>query len=923
MRPLRLTISAFGPYAGRVELALEALGEQGLYLITGDTGAGKTTLFDAIAFALFGKASGSSREAGMLRSKYAQPQTPTEVTLVFAYRGQRYTVQRNPAYERPAKRGGGMTTEAANATLTLPDGSVVCGVGKVDARVEEILGVDYAQFTQIAMIAQGDFLRLLLAGTDKRKEIFSQLFRTGGFGRLQERLRAEASRLNADFARQAAQLRTLLAQVRMPPEGTLEPEWGAVADGQAAPEDALEILERAIRQDEAQSKALDGQLAAYDARLREAAQRIERGEENARRARQLAQARQHLAALRAALEDARAGQQRAAAGLPRAKELAAQAAALAGRLPDYDGLEAEQARLAERRRAQAANAAALAGARPAVAALEKELQALEAEADTLKDAGAMLERYANRLQALEEEQKKLEALQRDERLLARLRGQLDAEQAAVQAAQQRLALCRARADQKSDAFLLGQAGILARDLRPGVPCPVCGATEHPAPAELADTVPTQAEVERARADSEAAQAAFTEASQKAGDTKGRVLLLDGTVEEQAARLLPRRGEAGLAAAVQAALAENADRRRKGEGCVRAEQANRDRREALDRLLPEKRRALEAQRADLERLARESAALAAGIDSVTQHIGQMAAALPCRDRAAAQRAIGEKRAAQAALEKAAEDAAAALTRQQSLADAAEGEVRQLEKQLAAAPDIDLSAAQAEHAGLSAARADVQAQKNAAANRLDTDRPLLAALQSGCRALHEAEKQLQTVQALADTACGTVPGKDKVMLETYVQIAWFDRILQRANVRFRVMSRGQYELVRRAAADDRRLQSGLDLDIVDHYNGSVRSVKTLSGGESFMASLSLALGLSDEVQACSGGVQLDAMFVDEGFGTLSDDALQLAMDALESLTDGGRRLVGIISHVAQLKGRIDRQIVVTKSPAGDSTARIVTP
>ena len=179
----------------------------------------------------------------------------------------------------------------------------------------------------------------------------------------------------------------------------------------------------------------------------------------------------------------------------------------------------------------------------------------------------------------------------------------------------------------------------------------------------------------------------------------------------------------------------------------------------------------------------------------------------------------------------------------------------------------------------------------------------------------------IRALSNTANGAVGGKEKIMLETYIQTTYFDRIIARANTRFLVMSEGQYELRRRREADNFRSQSGLDLDVVDHRNGSVRSVKTLSGGESFKASLSLALGLSDEIQSTAGGIRLDTMFVDEGFGSLDSDSVRQALKALSGLT-GGHRLVGIISHVAELKDKIDRQIVVTKDKAGGSTVRIVT-
>ena len=195
MRPIQLNISAFGPYAGRVELNLDQLGTSGLYLITGDTGAGKTTIFDAITFALFGEASGNSRETSMLRSKYASPDTPTEVELTFAYGGKIYTVKRNPEYERPAKRGEGMTLQKADGQLIMPDGSVIAKLKDVNQKIKEILGVDRRQFSQIAMIAQGDFLKLLLADTKERQGIFREIFKTGYYQELQDRLKAESGSL--------------------------------------------------------------------------------------------------------------------------------------------------------------------------------------------------------------------------------------------------------------------------------------------------------------------------------------------------------------------------------------------------------------------------------------------------------------------------------------------------------------------------------------------------------------------------------------------------------------------------------------------------------------------------------------------------------------------------------------------------------
>ena len=195
MRPIKLTMSAFGPYAGKTVLELDKLGASGLYLITGDTGAGKTTIFDAIAFALYGQPSGDNRETGMFRSQYADAATPTFAELVFAYRGETYTVRRNPEYDRLKTRGEGTTTEKADAELVYPDGRVITKVKEVDRAIAEIMGIDRNQFSQIAMIAQGDFLKLLLASTDERKKIFQKLFNTQSFSRLQKSLKTAADEL--------------------------------------------------------------------------------------------------------------------------------------------------------------------------------------------------------------------------------------------------------------------------------------------------------------------------------------------------------------------------------------------------------------------------------------------------------------------------------------------------------------------------------------------------------------------------------------------------------------------------------------------------------------------------------------------------------------------------------------------------------
>ncbi len=805
MRPVKLTLSAFGPYAGVTTLELDRLGRSGLYLITGDTGAGKTTIFDAIAFALYGEASGAWREPAMLRSQYAAPDAETWVELVFTYAGKTYTVRRNPEYPRPAKRGSGTVTQPADAVLTLPDGRVIAKVKEVNAALLEILGVDRDQFSQTAMIAQGDFQRLLMADTKERQAIFRELFQTGRYQVLQDRLRAEAAGLERRCADAKRGLVQYLAGVRCDPEDLLFPEIRRVRAGEMPVDESTAAIRGLIAADEASQEAVNGGLSELDAALAAIDGALGRAQEKEKAAAALEQARKEQAGaekrreeLTVSLEDARA----------RRKELEA-----AGRQLAQWEKEREQA------------------------------EVRRAELSGLSGALAGLERSGEQLRRAQE-----------------------GYQAARTAAQQ------ARDDYqiKYRAFLDAQAGILAEGLTDGQPCPVCGAVEHPNPARRPASAPTEAQLKAAEAAQATAQDRERAASQTAGQYAGQLVAQREAAAGLVERLLP--------------------------GCP-LEDAKEQAVEELDRLKAAIAERDALIRSELARLAPKA---------------QAGRPLPRRELTLS--ALTE------ALDTALEEARAALAQQEKRCSALQGQIGQLERQIAEAPEVDLSAERARREALAAERDGLNARLRELHARLTANRESLDNIGRASAELAGLEKRWGWVKALADTANGTLRGKEKLMLETYIQTAWFDRVLRRANTRLMVMSGGQYELERRGTAAGLRSQSGLELDVIDHYNGTRRSVRTLSGGESFQASLSLALGLADAVQSSAGGIRLDAMFVDEGFGSLDEEALDKAIRALSDLAQGDR-LVGVISHVAELKDRIDKQIVVTKDRTGGSRARII--
>ena len=920
MRPIRLTMSAFGPYAQKTVLELDRLGTRGLYLITGDTGAGKTTIFDAIAFALYGLASGDARDAGMLRSKYAAPDARTEVELVFAYAGKRYTVRRNPEYRRPKLRGDGFTVEKPGAELHYPDGRVLTRPQDVDAAIRDIMGVDYHQFTQIAMIAQGDFLKLLFADTKEKTALFQKIFRTQRYARLQERLKAESARLGADYAAAQQSIRQYAAGMRCAPDDALCTQVTQAQRGELPPADTVRLLQTLIARDDAAQARRQTETAQLDRAIEETAGRLAQAQaqqetEAARQAAVLE--RDHAMQQRQALDAQRtAARAQAEAAAPMAEAIAALRAAL----PDYAELESMRTRFDRTVQTIRARSAQLAADSEKAAQCSTALAQLRAEARSLETAGA----GKARLDAAREKLDTRCGALSDFRKKARELGTLQKEQAAAQAAYRaQAAAAQAKKDDydaKHRAYLDEQAGILAEALTAGTPCPVCGATVHPHPAHKSAQAPSRAELLRAKAAAEQAEQAMAEASEAAGRMGAmaeirRAALIETARELFGAETLDEIKPKRLAAEQAAAEAREALDAQLAQADARLQ-----RKTALDAHVPQKEAELDTRPTRSMAAEKEKAAAESDQKLCAARMAALAEKLKFPSQQAAETEIArldaEKRARERALT-AAEEAYQACDRRIGALTAA---IETADRALAGAPAINAAAEAANQNAQKDRRQVLQAQMQAAAARLTVNRAAAHGLTEQLRAQAAVEAQWTWVRALADTANGSIAGKEKIMLEAYIQMHYLDRILARANVRLMMMTNGQYELTRSRKAADNKSQSGLDLNVIDHYNGSERSVKTLSGGESFQASLALALGLSDEIQASAGGIRLDTLFIDEGFGSLDDESLAQAMRALIGLTEGDR-LVGIISHVSELKDRIDRQIVVTKEKSGGSRAEIV--
>lgn len=920
MRPITLIMSAFGPYAAKTVIELDKLGTNGLYLITGDTGAGKTTIFDAITYALYGEAIGNTRDVNMFRSKYAEPSTPTEVELTFEYAQKIYTVKRNPEYDRPKARGEGYTTEKANAELHYPDGRVVTRLKEVNKAIVDIMGIDRSQFTQIAMIAQGDFLKLLLASTEDRKKIFQKIFRTQCYYQLQERLKAETSKLAVEYNQTGSSIRQYINGIACHPDDVLKLEVDKAKKGELKNTEAVQLVEKLIKQDAAaQQKALE-RIGELDKQKQKIAAQLAVAENRKTTEEKQEKAKENLALETQRLKRLETEKNEAAAHQPEVQKAVEAIAKLEAQLPEYAEMQKKQTERIGLQKALEELAQKIKTEAETEEKLARSIAEFKDEQASLQNAGAAQAAQKAEKDRLAEQQKDLEALKKEYAAYQKLEAQLKKAQADYAQKSEDSGQKRAEYEHKNKLYLDAQAGILAETLTEGVPCPVCGSLEHPHPAQKPENAPTKQELEICKAKVEEAEAATLAASSKASNCIGQVDASRETLQAHGQKWLGTDAIEEIERLCCEKQQQTAAALQKAEQQLKEIAKQLGRKDALDQLIPQKEDELDQCKKRRAGYGNQQAGDGAKLQAAEKRLKELAEKLSYPSEAEANQALQQLRKQKEAWEKAIQETQKAHDECAKNLAALKGTLEGYQKTLQGMEKVDVQAVLAAQTEADQQKAAWQAQKNEIGDRLAVNGPILENLRPQISKMEETEKRLQCVQALSDTANGRLSGKEKIMLETYIQMTFFDRIIRRANVRLMVMSGGQYELKRRVNAENNRSQAGLELDVIDHYNGSERSVKTLSGGESFKASLALALGLSDEIQSSAGGIRLDTMFVDEGFGSLDEESLEQAVNALVGLTQGNR-LVGIISHVSELKNRIDKQIVVTKEKSGGSKAEIL--
>ncbi|MCX5940708.1 MAG: SMC family ATPase [Cyanobium sp. LacPavin_0818_WC50_MAG_67_9] len=1000
MKPHRLQIEAFGPYADPVEIGFDALSQEGLFLIHGTTGAGKTFLLDALCVALYGEVSGD-RSIKALRSDHADPAAVPRVCLEFSAGGARYRVERSPAYTALKSRGAGTTEKAAQGVLFRLVGDewepIASRTTEVSREVEGLVGLNVGQFRQVILLPQGKFAAVLRARAEEREALLKTLFDTVMFeqaaGWLDDRAKAgriavaEQTRAQEVLRRQAAHAWSPYA---LEPETEAEPEpasqvdlerlveriaavvastaacltqAGAHLDAAQTTQAAMDKLaDRWDRRAVARARLTD--LDAKQPAVQDYRQRLGRAERAAQlrpRVEAERQAREALATLQSGLHSQRLETIRARDGaralplsvevldlmaLPSLEALAAARSDLAVRRSEVAAL-VSQAQEAEQARAKAAAARTAADQaeellKRSLANREQRQQSRQVVAEALaqaRSAGDQLNGLQRAAQEGLERARAVEALagaQQRERDSLAAKVQADRQRAEAQAA---LDACRRRQ-------IAGMAAQLAGGLVPGAPCPVCGAPEHPAPAQPTDPASSEAALtaaERAvQGASRAAEQAAVAVEKAQGERKAVLEKAGVAATDPEAAAAAARGAAEALAAAQGLAAQASSLEQAIQADDQALQALQDTiQTASTELALQTQSAVDASEraaslgaaitrdlgegidpqqvlqgfAPLETALKNLATSTAASTSATSRLEQASGRL-AQDLAASEFADGQ------AVEQALKDANVRELWAQRI-QAYETEVIELKGLMASADLADLPELRPDTAAALAATAAADGARTEATRRDTQARGAQAEIQRltgehrlGAEALAGIQERAQLLSGVADRCQGRAA--PYISLQRWVLSAYLGEICSYANQRLELMTSGRYQLRLTDGGSRGGRQAGLGLRVLDAYTGEEREVSSLSGGETFQASLALALGVADTVQAHAGGVRLEALFIDEGFGTLDPDNLQLAMDELDRLREGGR-LIGIISHVGGLRERIRCGIEVLASDRG-STVRV---
>ena len=882
MKPLKIKISAFGPYKNCIDIDFEKLGESGIFLITGDTGAGKTTIFDSISFALFGEVSGSNRPVPSVRSDFADNDTETFVELEFTHKNKKYKIRRNPAYERTKKRGEGTTKTSADASLEYDD-KVISGTKNVDIKIEEILGINSKQFKQISMLAQGEFLKILFAESKDRTEIFRRIFDTDIYNQIAKRLadktriaKAELEQLKDYFAINSSNIVWKDGTQAVQPKDVnelfiqeiLEKLQQEIKVNSEQFEKCQEQISKQSDENSKMEKEITAQKDKNDKidrcqKLQEEQKVLQEKQEDIKQKEILIQKSQEIINKILPKEDKK-------------KELEKEISQKQKVLQDIS----EKIELGKKKEEKFKQILEL------IEIIKVQFQ----KYSELKDGKTELEDKIKKLQVIikEQENKKIASENAQK----------------IEAEWEKLST---EVLEKEKEFFREQAGILAEKLKENEPCPVCGSLHHPNLAIKSKSVLTKEELDNLKEKEEKSRKILTDATNKVTEINSKIETLIKEFGEKPDVELYNKKYAEISEKLEKAYNQLNDNykqimlkdiviesfeydifkekitnkiSKEREEFLKLQTQQEENKKQIDELLQKKEKAQNDYQNTLKEL---------GFENEEQYKKSVLNN--------SQIEIFSKE-----IEKYKTDVTINATK-----------LEEIQKEIKGFEKVDLTAKIQEFNNKKQKLEDMRKQQMEYHRIFENNNRILVDLQTNSKKLDSKIKEFTMVEDLSKIANGTVYGKRRIEFEQFVQASYFDMVIIEANKRLLKMTDNRFLLVRKESSERVSDKIGLELEVIDNYNGKRRDVKSLSGGEAFKAALSLALGLSDVIQSYSGGIVVDTMFIDEGFGSLDTESREQAINTLNQLTDN-HKLIGIISHVTELKERIDKKVIVTKSTEG---------
>lgn len=882
MKPLKIKISAFGPYKNCIDIDFEKLGESGIFLITGDTGAGKTTIFDSISFALFGEVSGSNRPVPSVRSDFADNDTETFVELEFTHKNKKYKIRRNPAYERTKKRGEGTTKTSADASLEYDD-KVISGTKNVDIKIEEILGINSKQFKQISMLAQGEFLKILFAESKDRTEIFRRIFDTDIYNQIAKRLadktriaKAELEQLKDYFAINSSNIVWKDGIQSVQPKDVnelfiqeiLEKLQQEIKINSEQFEKCQEQISKQSDENSKMEKEITAQKDKNDKidrcqKLQEEQKVLQEKQEDIKQKEILIQKSQEIINKILPKEDKK-------------KELEKEISQKQKVLQDIS----EKIELGKKKEEKFKQILEL------IEIIKVQFQ----KYSELKDGKTELEDKIKKLQVIIKEQE-------NKKIASENAQKLEAEWEKLST----------EVLEKEKEFFKEQAGILAEKLKENEPCPVCGSLHHPNLAIKSTSVLTKEELDNLKEKEEKSRKTLTDATNKVTEINSKIETLIKEFGEKPDVELYNKKYAEISEELEKAYNQLNDNYKKimlkdiviesfeydifkekitnkiskeREEFLKLQTQQEENKKQIDELLQKKEKAQNDYQNTLKEL---------GFENEEQYKKSVLNNLQIE--------IFSKE-----IEKYKTDVTINATK-----------LEEIQKEIKGFEKVDLTAKIQEFNNKKQELENMRRQQMEYHRIFENNNRILVDLQTNSKKLDSKIKEFTMVEDLSKIANGTVYGKRRIEFEQFVQASYFDMVIIEANKRLLKMTDNRFLLVRKESSERVSDKIGLELEVIDNYNGKRRDVKSLSGGEAFKAALSLALGLSDVIQSYSGGIVVDTMFIDEGFGSLDTESREQAINTLNQLTDN-HKLIGIISHVTELKERIDKKVIVTKSTGG---------